>query len=979
MLTFSPGNPINNRQRIPSRKESYDGRASDTDYIENRLNDSEPPGADGRFFPPEKGPRTHAPFHLPRPRTVGTSLKPLRNINLARAYNLILVTLVVVVAVAITSIVYLNLKSQAIAHYESIAGAILDRVSATQIYFRKNLRPEVFEILDQVGDEDYFEPVWMSTSYFVRHAEAIYRDISQENIFFRESTINARSPDSEAQEFERQFILELNRDPELTERTEIRTLEGEPFLVVMRKGKTLEEACLQCHGDPADAPRGMLQQYGAERSFHREPGEIVSAYTVRIPLATAVNEAQFFTFKLSALLLATLGGIFALQFAINRRLIFSPLENIRQKANQIATEPDRLGEQIPRPFGQELAEMSEAFNSMSATLGEQRDNLEQLVGVRTKQLTKVVNRLVGDIEERKKAETALAALQRQNELILDSVWEGIFGLDKDGRATFLNPAAEKMLGWTSEELVGKNIHDIIHHSRRDGSPHPREECSAHASLVDGQVHRVTGETFWRKNGASFPVESSSVPIVENGAIVGAVITFRDITDRQKTEHKIRQLAYFDALTGLPNRRLLRDRLKALLAQERRTGGRFAVLFIDLDGFKDINDSLGHSNGDRFLRVIAERLKKSLRDCDTLARLGGDEFILIGRIQTPLDASVIARKLLFDLARPVELENQVLYSSGSIGMALYPDDGEDADTLLKNADAAMYQAKDRGKNTYQYFSEQMTSKSLERLNLVRDMRQAVERGEFQLHYQPQIDLRTRQLTGMEALLRWRHPKEGLIAPGRFIPQAEESGLILVIGEWILRTACAQAKSWQDAGYSPMKIAVNISGRQFVQPDFIDTLETILEETGVDPTSLELELTESTIMEKAEETILTLTDLRTRGIHLAIDDFGTGHSSLSYLKHFPINRLKIAQDFVRDIPDDTGDAAIVQATIAMARSLGIEIIAEGVETPEQRDFLRAHGCHHMQGFLFARPMPADKLDARLSKKFARPAQAAPAAPA
>jgi len=382
------------------------------------------------------------------------------------------------------------------------------------------------------------------------------------------------------------------------------------------------------------------------------------------------------------------------------------------------------------------------------------------------------------------------------------------------------------------------------------------------------------------------------------------------------------------------------------------------MFLDLDRFKIINDTLGHPMGDRLLKGVAQRLRSCLREGDTVARLGGDEFmVVLPAIAHAEDAARVGQRILDALSVPFNFEGHELHIGVSIGIALYPNDGKSAEALLKNADIAMYRAKEQGRNNYQFYTPALNDMAFERLTLENSLRRALERREFVVHYQPQVSLNTGQIVGMEALVRWRHPELGLVAPMKFIPVAEETGLIVPIGEWVLQMACAQNKAWQEAGFPPLRVTVNLSARFFRRKDLMETVARILKETGLDPDYLELELTEGTTMENAEATIRTLHELKEMGVHLSIDDFGTGYSSLSYLKRFPLATLKIDRLFVQDITTSSDGAVITLAIIAMAHSLGLKVIAEGVETEEQLAFLRAHRCDEMQGYLFSRPIPAE----------------------
>lgn len=444
----------------------------------------------------------------------------------------------------------------------------------------------------------------------------------------------------------------------------------------------------------------------------------------------------------------------------------------------------------------------------------------------------------------------------------------------------------------------------------------------------------------------------------------------DVTEKELAESRLREneehlyfLAHHDVLTSLPNRRLLQDRMQHALAKARRNGGQAALIYFDLDRFKTINDSLGHAIGDRVLKEIASRLARQVRETDTVARLGGDEFVVIlEQVEEAEKVATVAQKLLLELAREILVEEHRLYVTASAGISLFPTDSVDSEGLMKSAETAMYRAKERGKNTCQYFTPDMNARAWELLQLESGLRQALEQQQLVLHYQPQIDLTTGQLIGVEALVRWEHPERGVVPPGDFIPLAEETGLIVPIGEWVLRTACAQSRAWRQAGFSPMRMAVNISPRQFRQSDLIARVDEILRETGLEPSALELEVTEGMIMNDVEAAIATMEELGKMGVLLAIDDFGTGYSSLGYLKRFPIAGLKIDRSFVRDIPGDANDAQIAASVIALAHNMNLRVVAEGIETADQLSFLRDKGCEHGQGYYFSPPCSAEKLAAR-----------------
>lgn len=441
---------------------------------------------------------------------------------------------------------------------------------------------------------------------------------------------------------------------------------------------------------------------------------------------------------------------------------------------------------------------------------------------------------------------------------------------------------------------------------------------------------------------------------------------QELAERKRVEDILRYLAYHDTLTDLPNRTLFNDRLSVALNQAKRNNSNFAVMFLDLDYFKMVNDTLGHDVGDRLLKGIASKLSNLLRKGDTISRIGGDEFtILLHGINHAEDAAMVAQKIIDTLREPWVVGVHEFHITTSIGIALYPNDGEDQETLIKNADAAMYQAKQNGRNNFQFYTPAMNARAIYRLELENHLRKALERKEFVIHYQPQVEISTGLILGIEALIRWQHPEWGLISPAEFIPIAEDTGLILSIGEWVIRTACQQAKRWQDQGFPPLRVSVNLSARQFQQPNLVLKVADILSETGLDPRWLELEITESIAMKDVEFTGKMLFELRKMGITIAIDDFGTGYSSLSYLKRLPIDIIKIDRSFIRDITTDPDDASIVSTIIVLARNLKMQVIAEGVETEEQLAFLRKQNCDQMQGYLFSKPLSAKNLEKILSR--------------
>jgi diguanylate cyclase (GGDEF)-like protein/PAS domain S-box-containing protein len=552
-----------------------------------------------------------------------------------------------------------------------------------------------------------------------------------------------------------------------------------------------------------------------------------------------------------------------------------------------------------------------------------------------------------DITERKVAEETL----RQQSAAMTASMDGIGILDGRLDFTYVNDALAKLFGYHDpQQLTGRSICDLYE---------PPEQVRVITSVVPlvQQRGRWRGEaTGVRNDGTTFPLEIS-LTAIDGG---GMVCVVRDITERTYAEEQIKHLAYHDALTTLPNRLLFKDRVTVSISHAQRHNTRVAVLFLDLDRFKVINDSLGHSIGDQLLQSVAARVQSCVRDSDTVARLGGDEFtLLLPDLVHAEDAAVVAQKILEAVRYPFHIEGREFYITTSIGISVFPEDGPDAETLIKSADTSMYQAKEQGRDNYQLFNASVNARALQRIALEHGLRRSLSHNELAVHYQPIFDLRTNRITGVEALLRWTDPEMGNIPPATFIPIAEAIGVMIPIGTWALREACIQAKKWHDAGFNTLSLAVNLSVVQLQQIDLTEIVREILAETGLPPRLLELEITESGAMLSPELSIRTLYDLKKLGIRISLDDFGTGHSSLAYLKRFPIDTLKIDQSFIHDITRDPDTAAIVTAIIAMGHSLRLKVIAEGVEFTDQAVFLKRHNCDQMQGYLINVPMPAGEL--------------------
>lgn len=555
--------------------------------------------------------------------------------------------------------------------------------------------------------------------------------------------------------------------------------------------------------------------------------------------------------------------------------------------------------------------------------------------------------------------------KRHLQTITDTIGDGLYVLNEQGRIERVNPTFGKLLGYRPEEVVGHIGHELFH-MRGDGAPfQDSADCPICSAMGRGEGY-VGEELFRRKDGTLMNVEVSCQPICSGNEATGVVAAFRDISKRKESDERIRYLAEYDTLTNLPNRTLFLDRLRQAIIGARREEEIFAILFLDIDLFKSINDSLGHPVGDRLLQEMARRLVECVRASDTVSRQGGDEFIIILRqIREAADPAQIARKILAAMSEPFFIDNQELRVSGSIGIALYPADGENEAALIKNADAAMYHAKKLGRNNYQFFTADLNVRARQRLEMENSLRLALDRREFLLHYQPQVELESGRIIGVEALLRWQHPEQGLVPPGEFIPLAEECGLIVPIGEWVLREVCRQNKAWQDEGAAKLPVAVNLSPIQFRQHNLEEVIRQALTESGLAPEYLEIEITESLLMSAENQTIALLYRLKNLGLSVAIDDFGTGYSSLSYLKLFPIDKLKVDRSFVRDVSSDPDDAAIISAIIAMAHRLRLQVLAEGVETIDQRNFLMLEGCNEAQGFHYSRPLPAEQMKTLLLK--------------
>ncbi|WP_168204831.1 bifunctional diguanylate cyclase/phosphodiesterase [Noviherbaspirillum sp. UKPF54] len=612
---------------------------------------------------------------------------------------------------------------------------------------------------------------------------------------------------------------------------------------------------------------------------------------------------------------------------------------------------------------------SEAEDALHETLGALERNLDMLSNTNA--------RLQAEISMRHAVEENLFHEHQRMQVTLNSIGDGVITTDIDGKVVYLNPAAEQMCRWTNADAVGQSLDAVA----RIVDPVSRHAAAStlEATLLGNKVmRRPSSSILIRHDGTEAAVDDSCAPMHDrDGRVVGAVLVFRDVSAMREMSLRMAYIAQHDALTDLPNRFLLNDRLAQAIGLAQRHGTRAALLFVDLDRFKHVNDTLGHATGDRLLQEIARRLRAGTRDTDTISRHSGDEFvILLQQVSDSIDAARAATQVLKSITEPYFIDEHDIHVSASIGISICPDDGADGTTVIKHAEAAMYQAKAQGRNNYQFFTRHINERALRRFALESSLRRAVAREESALHYQPKLCIASGRVIGAEALIRWNNLGSGPVPPAQFIPIAEETGLIIPIGEWVLRHACAQNRTWQDAGYAPIPIAVNVSAVQFRDKNFLEMVARALHETGLEPRYLELELTESVTMQDLELTVSLLEALKKMGVGLSIDDFGTGYSSLSYLKRFPIDTLKIDRSFVQDIATDPDDAAITCAIISMAKSLKQKVIAEGVETPEQFEFLRRQGCDEIQGYYFSEPLAAHDFERKVLQ---REAVATPLTPA
>ncbi|MEC1524814.1 EAL domain-containing protein [Neobacillus niacini] len=566
--------------------------------------------------------------------------------------------------------------------------------------------------------------------------------------------------------------------------------------------------------------------------------------------------------------------------------------------------------------------------------------------------------IIKDITEHKKAQNDLVEAEAKYRSLIENSLVGVY-IMQDGKLVYVNPGLCEMSGYTCEELIGLNVADFIY---PEDLPLINENILKRFNNETGAIKYEYRAIRKDQSVITFELYGSKIVYHGRDAIIGTVI---DITERKNTEKMIKHMAYHDQLTDLPNRYLLREKLNETITDSKQNNFNFALVFLDLDRFKAINDTMGHEVGDQVLMEIAERLKACVNDKDIISRYGGDEFSILLPDSEEQRASKVAQQIIAKLSYPLTFQHHELMVTPSIGIAVFPTHGESFDTLIKNADLAMYHAKSLGRNNFQFFNKELNKKAQHELDMEVNLRKALEQNQFVLFYQPQVNLETNEIYGAEALIRWTHPEKGIIPPATFIPLAEETGLIIPMGEWAIRTACQENIKWQEAGYSPVTISVNISAKQFFQSNLVEIVESALRETGLNPNYLELEITESITMD-VERSITTLLELQRIGVKISIDDFGTGYSSLNYLKRLPIDKLKIDQSFIQECPHDINSNTLVRTIIIMAHLLRMKVVAEGVETVEQVSFLLGQGCKEAQGYLFSKPLSVSEFETKYMRK-------------
>jgi len=901
-------------------------------------------------------------------------------LNLGAKFTLLLALVFLTGMVASWFALSEALQSKAEREVVSKAQILLKTMNSVRQYTSENINVHLRPLLDQ-RSQFISETV---PGYSARKVFEYFRSGKDyEDFIYKEATLDPTNPLDKADSFEASLVEGFRRDPTLPEQTGFREIGGRNMFFTARPIRIRSASCLECHSVPSAAPASMIEAYGSSNGFGWNMGDVIGSQIVYVPA-----QAVFSAGQQSAVLVT---GIFVAIFALAaiaitvffRRAVVRPLGGLTAATQALsrgnpdseppASSPEKSKIPETAVHGDEIVQLAERFDFMTREVYSREERLRQ-------------------------ARADVARSEAHFRSLIENASDAVMVLDASLQVRYASPSLERVLGFAPEDVVGKSPVQFVNEGDADAMQRALEAAAAMPGVGPTLEFRCAGD------GAPKYLEATVANMLDNPAVEGIVINMRDVTERWHTEElrgekiraeeQIRQLGLYDSLTDLPNRHLFKEQLSDAVARADRTGQALVMLSLNLDRFKRINDTLGREVGDLLLKEVASRLTKSLRQTDYvtrndshaashhIARQGGDEFtVLLGDLSQAQEATKVARRILEALSQPFNLNGNEIVMSASIGIAVYRLDGNDAESLLKNADAAMHYAKEQGKNNCQYYNDKMNTSAFQKMTLESNLHKALERDEFSLYYQPKIDVASGSTIGVEALIRWRHPDLGLVSPAEFIPMAEESGLIVPIGEWVLDSACAQLRAWQEDGLTPVPVAVNLSAKQFHQQNIAAIVMRALQDHGVDPRLLELEITESTAMRNAEATGTTLRNLKALGVRIAIDDFGTGYSSLSYLKRFPIDSLKIDRSFVTELPGNQDDATIAQAIITMAHALRLKVIAEGVETEAQLEFLTANGCDEIQGYYFSRPLPAeqcthllrDKRKLPLPRAEERPAQA------
>lgn len=835
----------------------------------------------------------------------------------------------------------------------SQAQILLNTMNSVRQYTTENVNRHIKPLLDQ-SEHFYREtvPGFSAREVFeFFRKEDVYKDF-----LYKEATLNPTNPRSKADAFETQVAEQFRTDEKLTELSGFRKIGDRNLFYTARPIQIKYASCLECHSTPNAAPAGMIKMYGGKSGFGWKLKEIVGSQIVYVPA-----EAVFSAGRQSAYLVT---GIFVSIFALValaitvffRRAVIRPLGGLAaatqalsrgsMNTEQLAT--SREGSDLLKTAarGDEIGQLADRFKFMAKEVNLREQRLHQA-----------------------RAEVANSeALYRS---LVEHASDAVIILNPDFTVRFSAPTLERVIGFSPR--IGATLVEWADEIDRNAIQRWLVKATAEPESHHSIEFRCSGSS------TNKHLEAVASNLLSHPAVNGIVVNIRDVSEHKQAQEQMRHLAYYDSITGLGNREHFKERVRCAILDAERLDRKLAILFLDLDRFKRINDTLGHVAGDELLRQAATRLHACLRETDLIkqgtlpklgdevARLGGDEFtVMLTNLEQAGEVVVPARRILAAFAKPYVLRDHEVTVTGSIGIAVYPQDGTDFNSLLKHADAAMYHAKDQGKNNFQVYTDVMDVNITKALSLEIGLRKALENGQFVLHYQPIVDTSTSRIAGCEALIRWNHPELGSVSPAEFIPLAEEIGLIIPIGEWVLHTACSQVAAWHRDGHRDMYVTVNLSSPHFKEPNLVNFVEKAVARAGVDPQYLGIEVTESIVMRTIDSTINTLKRLKDMSIRMSIDDFGTGYSSLSYLSRFPIDVLKIDRSFVQNSDSTTEDAKITSAIIAMAKSLKLEVVAEGVETESQRTFLKQHQCRYMQGYLFSKPLPAEELTPILQRQ-------------